>query len=234
MWRIPLQSRVGTGYVFSRAHVSEDEAAATLIARSGLTNKRAADPRALKIRIGRRTKFWIGNCVSIGLSSGFVEPLESTGIHLIFKAIKLLLEFWPDLGFPAVSAAAYNDEMAATFDEVRDFIMLHYALAGREEPFWRDARAAPRERRAFRGIALYDESGRVRLGSAACVFRAELSLRLRRQRPPAPAQPDPRSISRATPSALRCWPRFARKTRISCARPRRTRISWPNSRAARR
>ena len=96
IWRIPLQSRVGAGYVYSRAHLSEDEAMATLVTRSGLADKRAADPRSLKMRVGRRTRFWLRNCVAIGLASGFVEPLESTGIHLIFQAVKLLVDYWPD------------------------------------------------------------------------------------------------------------------------------------------
>ena len=170
IWRIPLQSRVGMGYVHSRAHVSEDEAAAMLIARSGLANKRAADPRSLKMRIGRRTNSWVGNCVSIGLASGFVEPLESTGIHLIFQALKLLLEYWPDRGFAAAGIAAFNEEMAALYDEVRDFIMLHYALSERDEPFWRAARAAPAEPSLEQKVALYDEAGRVRLGVRPIFF----------------------------------------------------------------
>ena len=170
IWRIPLQSRVGIGYMHSRAHISEDEAAAALIARSGLANKRAADPRSLKIKIGRRTNSWVGNCVSIGLSSGFVEPLESTGIHLIFKAIKLLLEYWPDRGFAAAGIAAFNNEMAALYDEVRDFIMLHYALSERDEPFWRAARAAPAEQSLTQTIALYADAGRLRLAARPIFF----------------------------------------------------------------
>jgi tryptophan halogenase len=162
IWRIPLQSRVGTGYVHSRAHVSEDEAAATLIARSG-ASKRAADPRAVKIRIGRRTRFWVANCVTVGLSSGFVEPLESTGIHLIYKAIKLLVEFWPDKSAAPSGREAYNAEMAAGFDEVGDFIALHYALSARDEPFWREAREAARSPELDRMIALYRDTARVRL-----------------------------------------------------------------------
>ena len=164
-WRIPLQSRVGVGYVYSRAHISDDEAAATLIARSAPANRRAADPRALKIRIGRRSRFWIANCVSIGLASGFVEPLESTGLHLTFAALKLLVEHWPDRNFAAAGIAAFNSQMSALYDEVRDFIMLHYVLSNRQEPFWRAARMAPVESSLQQLIALHDEAGRVRLGA---------------------------------------------------------------------
>ena len=92
MWRITLSSRTGNGYVYSSAHLSDDAACETLIARSALRKPRTADPRLLNIRVGRRTNFWLRNCVSIGLSSGFVEPLESTGIHLITKAVRLLVE----------------------------------------------------------------------------------------------------------------------------------------------
>ncbi len=164
IWRIPLQSRVGAGYVYSRAHISEDEATATLVTRSGLADKRAADPRSLKMRIGRRTRFWLGNCVAIGLASGFVEPLESTGIHMIFQGVKLLVDYWPTRGF-AAAATAYNDEMGALYDEARDFIQLHYALAARDEPFWRDAAEAALTPSLMERIALYEETARVRLGA---------------------------------------------------------------------
>jgi len=161
MWKIPLNSRVGNGYVYSSAHLSMDEAIAALIAQSGLRKERAADPRPIKIRVGRRTKFWARNCISIGLSSGFVEPLESTGIHVIQKAVKLLVKFLPDRGFNEALRAAYNNEMSELYDEVRDFIVLHYWLARRDEPFWRDARNVPLPESLRDRIALYDETGRI-------------------------------------------------------------------------
>jgi tryptophan halogenase len=161
MWKIPLSSRVGNGYVYSSAHLSTDEAIAALIAQSGLRKERAADPRSIKIRVGRRTNFWLRNCVSVGLASGFVEPLESTGIHLIQKAVKLLIKYLPDRGFSGALRGAYNGEMSDLYDEVRDFIVLHYWLAQRDEPFWRDARNVPLPDTLREKIALYDETGRI-------------------------------------------------------------------------
>jgi tryptophan 7-halogenase len=161
MWKIPLSSRTGNGYVFSSAHLSADAAIQGLIAQSGLHRARGADPRLLTIRIGRRTNFWLRNCVSVGLASGFVEPLESTGIHLIQRAIMLLVEYWPDRTFNDALRHAYNARMAALYDEVRDFIVLHYVLTRRDDPFWRDARNVPLPDTLRESLALYEENGRI-------------------------------------------------------------------------
>lgn len=160
-WKIPLSSRTGYGYVFSRAHLSPEAAVQALVEQSGLRRARGADPRLIEFRVGRRTNFWLRNCVSIGQSSGFVEPLESTGIHLIQRAIMLLLDYLPDRRFSEALRTAYNSRMAALYDEVRDFIMLHYLLASRDEPFWRDAREAPAPETLRESLALYDEGGRI-------------------------------------------------------------------------
>jgi len=161
MWRIPLSSRTGNGYVYSSAHLSSDAAVAALIAQSGLRNARGADPRLLSIRLGRRTNFWLRNCVSVGLASGFVEPLESTGIHLIQRAIMLLVEYLPDRSLNDSLRRAYNARMSAVYDEVRDFILLHYILTERAEPFWRDARNVTLPDSLRECLALYDETGRL-------------------------------------------------------------------------
>jgi tryptophan halogenase len=160
-WQIPLSSRTGSGYVYSSAHLSADAATEQLIARSGLRRARSADPRQLAIRVGRRQNFWRRNCVSIGLAAGFVEPLESTGIHLIQEAVVRLVEYLPDRDFNDAQRRAYNDRMAAMYDEVRDFIVLHYLLAGREEPFWRDARNVPLPDTLRDSLAVYEENGRI-------------------------------------------------------------------------
>jgi tryptophan 7-halogenase len=160
-WKIPLSSRTGSGYVFSSAHLSSEAAVAALIGQSGLRGARGADPRLLSFRVGRRTNFWLRNCVSIGLASGFVEPLESTGIHLIQRAIMLLVDYMPDRHFSDALRRAYNARMAAVYDEVRDFIMLHYILTRRDEPFWRDARNVPLPDTLRDSLALYDETGRI-------------------------------------------------------------------------
>ena len=161
MWRITLSSRTGSGYVYSSAHLSSEAAIETLIAQAGLRKPKTADPRLIDIRIGRRTNFWLQNCVSIGLSSGFIEPLESTGIHLITKAVRLLVDYFPDRGFNDALRRAYNSTMAAIYDEVRDFIVLHYILSQRDEPFWRDARNVPLPDSLQESLALYDETGRI-------------------------------------------------------------------------
>ena len=161
IWKIPLSSRTGNGYVFSSAHLSPDAAVQALVEQSGLPRARGADPRLIKFRVGRRTNFWLRNCVSIGLSSGFLEPLESTGIHLIQRAIMLLVDYLPDRRFSEALRAAYNRRMAAVYDEARDFIMLHYILTERDEPFWRDARQAPLPETLRDSLALYEETGRI-------------------------------------------------------------------------
>jgi tryptophan halogenase len=161
MWQITLSNRTGNGYVYSSAHLSDDAACETLIAQSGLRKPRTADPRLLNIRVGRRTNFWVRNCVSIGLSSGFVEPLESTGIHLITKAVRLLVDYLPDLEFNDALRHAYNNAVGAIYDEVRDFIILHYILSQRDEAFWRDAREVPLPETLRESLALYDEAGRI-------------------------------------------------------------------------
>lgn len=161
MWRIPLSSRTGSGYVYSSAHLSNDAAIEVLIGRSGLRNTRGADPRSLSIRVGRRTNFWRHNCVSVGLASGFVEPLESTGIHLIQRAIMLLLEYLPDRHPDDALRRAYNKRMASLYDEVRDFIILHYLMTQRDEPFWKAARHVPIPDSLRETLDLYDETGRI-------------------------------------------------------------------------
>jgi tryptophan halogenase len=161
MWRIGLRSRTGSGYVYSSAHLSQEAAVEALIDRSGMRKARAADPRLLSFRVGRRANFWVRNCVSVGLSSGFVEPLESTGIHLIQKAVTLLVDYFPDRAFDDALRRAYNDRMAAIYDEVRDFIVLHYIVTQRDEPFWRDARNVPLPDTLRETLALYEETGRI-------------------------------------------------------------------------
>ena len=160
-WKIPLSSRTGSGYVFSSAHLSPDAAVDALVGQSGLRGTRGADPRLLKFRVGRRTNFWRHNCVSVGLSSGFLEPLESTGIHLIQRAILLLVDYLPDRQFSEALRLAYNRRMAAVYDEARDFIVLHYILAGRDEAFWREARNVPLPDSLRESLEIYGETGRI-------------------------------------------------------------------------
>ena len=141
-WRVPLYNRIGTGYVFSSAHRSDDEACAELVAHLGKSGKDAT-PRIIPMRVGRTRRPWVKNCVAIGLSGGFVEPLESTAIYMIEMSVRSLLAYFPDKDFAEPLSARYNKVATQLYDEVRDFICLHYALGNRtDSPYWIDAREA--------------------------------------------------------------------------------------------
>ena len=158
-WRIPLQHRTGNGYVYSSAYVSDDAAAATLLA--NLDGEPLGDPRPLRFTAGRRKRAWNRNCVAIGLSSGFLEPLESTSIHLIQAGISRLLGLFPDSGWGDAERDSYNDFTQAQYEQVRDFVILHYKANGRDEPLWRQMRAMEVPESLTRRIALFRNRGRV-------------------------------------------------------------------------
>jgi tryptophan 7-halogenase len=161
MWRMALAHRTGCGYAYSSAHVEPEAAVEALLARAGLRRARSADPRLVTWKVGRRTACWVGNCVAIGASAGFVEPLEATGLHLVQRSIELLLEHLPDAGFADEQRRTYNGAMAELLDAVRDFTILHYQLSGRPEPFWRDARAVPLPESIVELLDAYDAKGEI-------------------------------------------------------------------------
>lgn len=135
-WRIPLQHRIGNGYVYSDQFISENEATVKLL--ENLDGKPQAEPRTLRFVTGRRKKCWIKNCIAIGLSSGFLEPLESTSIHLIQVAIAKLLAMFPKEGLNERLVDRFNNEMAFDYDDVKDFLIAHYKVTEREDtPFWK-------------------------------------------------------------------------------------------------
>ena len=139
-WNVPLQSRMGTGYVFSSAFVSDDEAAAQFKAHLGAAGK-DAEPRVIPMSIGRARRSWVKNCLGVGLSAGFVEPLESTSIHLTQVAIRRFLDNLPDRHCAPSLIDRYNRLASSMYEDIRDFISMHYALSNRPGPFWEAARA---------------------------------------------------------------------------------------------
>lgn len=134
-WRIPLQHRTGNGYVFSNAFVGEDEAVQGLLER--LDAPAQAEPRILKFVAGQRKRSWIKNCVALGLSSGFLEPLESTSIHLIQAGLAKLLDLFPDRDCESKLVDRFNWELGLSYAAIRDFLIAHYKVTEREDtPFW--------------------------------------------------------------------------------------------------
>jgi tryptophan halogenase len=158
-WRIPLQHRTGNGLVYSSAHLSDDEAAARLLA--GLDERPLGDPRPLRFTTGKRRSFWKHNVIALGLASGFLEPLESTSIHMIQSAIERVLKLLPGRQVSQVQRDEYDRQAHAEYDRIRDFLALHYWANDRDEPFWAERRAAALPESLAHKIALWRASGQI-------------------------------------------------------------------------
>jgi tryptophan halogenase len=159
-WRIPLQHRTGNGHVYASAHMDDDSAERLL--RDNLDAPPTAEPRRLRFTTGRRARLWEGNVVALGLAGGFLEPLESTSIHLIQTGISKLFALFPDRGFAAVERDTYNRFMTSAYDGVRDFIILHYHATRRDDsPFWRQVRTMAIPDSLAHKIALFRQKGRL-------------------------------------------------------------------------
>ena len=159
-WKIPLQHRQGTGHVYSTAYTTDEDARRVLM--DNLEGNIRVELRLLKFRTGRRRSAWVKNCVAVGLAAGFVEPLESTSIHLIHSGVTRLLRLFPFRGCSASLQRQYNRESQIEYERIRDFIVLHYKATERNDtPYWRDCREMSVPDTLAHRLELFRESGLV-------------------------------------------------------------------------
>ncbi|WP_380787011.1 tryptophan halogenase family protein [Sphingomonas sp. R86521] len=161
-WQIPLQHRVGNGLIYASAHLSDDEARAQLLRE--VEGEVLIEPRKIRYRTGRRLRAWEKNCIALSLAGGFVEPLESTTLHLIMTGLTRLMQQFPSEGISAAVVDRYNDQSRRELEAVRDFIVLHYHLNQRDEPFWRERREMTIPDALQTRIALFEDAAQTYQG----------------------------------------------------------------------
>ena len=159
-WRIPLQHRTGNGIVYSSQHMTDELAKKTLL--ENLDSQPIAEPRLIKFTTGRRRKQWHKNVVSIGLSSGFLEPLESTSIHLIQTAVIRLIKHFPNDGINELEVESFNQQAKVEMEQIRDFIILHYKLNERSDSeFWKMCQGMDVPDSLQEKIELFKQTGKI-------------------------------------------------------------------------
>ena len=160
IWRIPLQHRIGNGYVYPSKYVSDEEAVKILTAQ--MEGEPIGEPNFLRWTTGVRKKSWNKNCIAIGLSAGFVEPLESTGLHLIQSSIAKLMALFPHQDFNQIDIDTFNEQSKTELEYIRDFIVLHYKVTDRDDSeFWRDCQNMKVSDRLQAKMNLYQSNGRI-------------------------------------------------------------------------
>ena len=159
-WRIPTQHRTGNGHIYSSQYITDDEAIESLL--SDLDGPALGEPRKIKFRTGHTEKFWDKNCVAIGLSGGFLEPLESTSLFLIQEGISKFISLFPSADMPDAVSQEYNRQLTKKFEQVRDFIILHYKATQRSDSeFWTYCRMMSVPDSLSDKMELFRQAGRV-------------------------------------------------------------------------
>ncbi|MCP4587301.1 MULTISPECIES: tryptophan halogenase family protein [unclassified Pseudoalteromonas] len=170
-WQIPLQNRIGNGLVYCSRYLNDHDATKLLL--DNLIGDTLTEPKIIKFKTGRRRKGWNKNCLALGLASGFLEPLESTSIHLIMTGIIRFMRLYPFAGVTQQAIDEYNKQLKSELESIRDFIVLHYKVTDRQDSeFWRHCQAMEIPESLAHKIALFKETGRVFLDDGD-IFRVD-------------------------------------------------------------